>query len=70
MLTVVYAECRKLALNGECHYTQCRYAEWRYAECRGAIYSACNLSNLLHLRQCLVYTTTGRYRTCLQGPMI
>ncbi len=32
MFTVVYAECRKLALYAECHYVA-----RRYAECRGAI---------------------------------
>ncbi len=31
MLTVVYAQRRKLAL-----YTECYYAECRYGECRGA----------------------------------
>ncbi len=75
MLTDMYADCRKLALKGDCHnaecrYAECRYAECRYAECRGPIYSACNLSNLLHLRQCLVYTITGRHKTCLQGSML
>jgi hypothetical protein len=28
MLTVAYAECRKLALYAECHYAQCPYAEY------------------------------------------
>jgi hypothetical protein len=35
MLTIVYAECHKLALYAECHYAECRYAECHYAECRG-----------------------------------
>jgi hypothetical protein len=30
-LTVVYAECRKLALHAECHFAECHYAG-----CRGA----------------------------------
>jgi hypothetical protein len=36
MLTVVYAECRKLALYAECQNAECHYGEWRYAECLGA----------------------------------
>ncbi len=41
VITVVHAECRKLALyaecpNAECHYTECHYAECHSAECRGA----------------------------------
>jgi len=31
MVTVMNAECRKLALNAKCHNANCRYAE-----CRGA----------------------------------
>ncbi len=37
MLTVVYSECRKVALYAECHYAEYARAECRYAECRGAI---------------------------------
>jgi len=32
MPSVVYAECRKLAIYAEWHH-----AEWHYAECRGAL---------------------------------
>ncbi len=42
MLSVMYAECRKLA-----HYPECRYAECRYAECRGTVY----FTNLLFTMQ-------------------
>ncbi len=38
MLSVNYAECRKLAQYSECHYAECRYAE-----CRGAEISAQNI---------------------------
>ncbi len=31
-----YAECHKLALNGECHCAECHYAECHYAECHYA----------------------------------
>jgi hypothetical protein len=31
MMSVIYADCRKKALNAEC-----RYAECHYAQCRGA----------------------------------
>ncbi len=31
MLTLIYAECRKLAYTAECLYAECQYAE-----CRGA----------------------------------
>ncbi len=34
MLSVIYAECLKYALNAECCYAECRYADCRYAECR------------------------------------
>jgi hypothetical protein len=36
MLSVIYANCRKIGLYAECHYAECRYAE-----CRGAIYWSC-----------------------------
>jgi hypothetical protein len=42
MPSVIYTECRKLALYVECHYARCRYAE-----CHGAI---CRINNNL-LRQ-------------------
>jgi hypothetical protein len=29
IMTIVYADCRKLTLNAECHYAECRYAECR-----------------------------------------
>ncbi len=35
MLSVIYAECRKLA-----HYAECLYAEFRYAECHGVVNTA------------------------------
>jgi hypothetical protein len=35
MLTVVYADCHKLALS-ECHYAEHHYAERHYAECHYA----------------------------------
>ncbi len=35
MLSVIYAESRKKALNAECNYAECRYAE-----CRGALMKA------------------------------
>jgi hypothetical protein len=41
MLTVVHAECRRLALYAECHYTECHYAK-----CRDAPLSAILLSAL------------------------
>ncbi len=37
MLSVAYAECRKLALGAECRYAEWDYAECHYAECRGAL---------------------------------
>ena len=41
MPSVVYVECRILALNAECsyaerHYAECHYAECSYAECQYA----------------------------------
>ncbi len=36
VLTVVYAELRKLAFYAKCHYTECNYAECHYAECHYA----------------------------------
>jgi hypothetical protein len=33
MQSVMYAECRKLALYAECNYAECHYAEGHYAEC-------------------------------------
>ncbi len=36
MSSVVYGECRELALHTECHYAECRYAECHYAECHYA----------------------------------
>jgi hypothetical protein len=29
MLTIVYAECHKLAIYAECHYADCRYSKCR-----------------------------------------
>jgi hypothetical protein len=43
MLTVVYAECHKLAPYAECHYAECHYAE-----CRGAA-NGCSFSLVTHL---------------------
>jgi hypothetical protein len=37
MRTVMYAECRKLALYAECHYAEYHYAEWHYAEFLAAV---------------------------------
>jgi hypothetical protein len=34
MLIVIYTECHKYALHGECRYAECRYAEYLYGECR------------------------------------
>jgi len=36
MLSVVYAECHRLALYAEFHHAECCYAECRHAECGGA----------------------------------
>ncbi len=36
MLSVIYAERRRLAPFGECHYAECRNAE-----CRGAVFRYC-----------------------------
>jgi hypothetical protein len=36
MLSVIYAECHKLALHSKFHYVECHYAECHYVECRGA----------------------------------
>ncbi len=36
MQSVMYAECRKLALYAECNYAECHYAECHYAECHYA----------------------------------
>jgi hypothetical protein len=38
MLSIIYAECRKLALYTERRYAECHYAEGRYAECHFAQY--------------------------------
>jgi hypothetical protein len=35
MLTVVYVECRKLAVYADCHFAECHRAECRYVKCRG-----------------------------------
>ncbi len=32
VLSVIYAYCRKIGLNAECHYAECRYTE-----CIGAV---------------------------------
>jgi hypothetical protein len=32
--TVGHAECHKLTIYAECHYTVCHYAERHYAECQ------------------------------------
>jgi hypothetical protein len=40
MLTVVYAECRQLALYAECHYAKCRYAECHGADFMGRVTGA------------------------------
>jgi hypothetical protein len=37
MLTVMYAECRKLALYAECHHAEYHYAEYYYAEFLAAV---------------------------------
>jgi hypothetical protein len=49
MLTVVYAECLKLALYAECHNAECRYALCYYIECHGAI----SPNNLRNVKRCL-----------------
>jgi hypothetical protein len=33
MLSVVYAECHKLALYAECHYAEFHYAKCHYTDC-------------------------------------
>jgi hypothetical protein len=45
MLSVVYADCHKLALYAECHYAEYRKAMCHYAKCHGAI-SPTNLCNV------------------------
>jgi hypothetical protein len=41
MLSVNFAECRKLAYDAECrklvYDAECHYADYRYAECHGAL---------------------------------
>jgi hypothetical protein len=37
MVSVMYAECHKLALYAECQYAECRHAECRHTERRGAL---------------------------------
>jgi hypothetical protein len=35
MLSIIYSECQKYALNAEFHYAEYRYVECRYAEYHG-----------------------------------
>ncbi len=48
MLSVLYAECHKQALNAVCDYAECHYAECHYAECRGATYTSTRKISNLH----------------------
>ncbi len=48
MLSVVYAECNKLALYAECHYAECCFAMCHYAECHAAILP----TNLCNAQRC------------------
>jgi hypothetical protein len=53
MLTVGYADCRKLALYAECHYAECPYAECHYVECHYAErhYAECHYTEC-HYAEC------------------
>ena len=42
MLSVIYAECRKIRLYAERHYSECRYAGCLIAECRVTLGNYCN----------------------------
>jgi hypothetical protein len=50
MLSVIYAECDKTFLYGECNRADCRYAECLYAECRGAENTTMHFQFLLSYR--------------------
>ncbi len=48
MLSIVYADCRILALYTKCRYAECHYAECRYAECH---YTDCRYAEC-HFAEC------------------
>jgi hypothetical protein len=55
----LYAECRKLALYGECHYAECRYAECHYTECR---YAECHYAECRYAECCgAIFNTETNY---------